>query len=109
RARRHGDLAVMLRTLAGAVAKDLQLLLRDRAGLIFLTLAPLVVITVAGLSLASLYGENPRGTSAYVLPFADLDGGRLGRTLAARLADDADLRLRRVDTAADAAALVRGR
>ena len=99
----------MLGTLGAAVAKDLRLLLRDRAGLIFLTLAPLVVITVAGLSLASLYGENPRGTSAYVLPFADLDGGRLGRTLAARLSDESGLRLRRVDSADEAAALVRGR
>ena len=46
----------MMRGLVAALAKDLRLLARDRAGLIFLTIAPIVVITVAGLSLASLYG-----------------------------------------------------
>ena len=99
----------MLAGLGAAVAKDLRLLARDRAGLIFLTLAPIVVITVAGLSLASLYGENPRGTSAYVLPFVDADGGGLGRALAARLGGEAGLRLHRVGTADEARALVRSR
>ncbi len=99
----------MLAGLGAAVAKDLRLLVRDRAGLIFLTLAPIVVITVAGLSLASLYGENPRGTSAYVLPFVDADAGGIGRALASRLSGEAGLRLRRVGTADEARALVRGR
>ena len=58
----------MMRGLVAALAKDLRLLARDRAGLIFLTIAPIVVITVAGLSLASLYGADPTGATAYVLP-----------------------------------------
>ncbi len=99
----------MLPGLLAAIQKDLRLLLRDRAGLVFLTVAPIVVITVAGLSLASLYGESPTGTSAYVLPFVDADGGGIARTLAARLAHEEGLRLRRVATADEARALVRDR
>ena len=51
----------MLRALAAAMGKDFRLLARDRVGLVFLTLAPIIVITVAGFSLASLYGAGPRG------------------------------------------------
>ncbi|MCC6849722.1 MAG: ABC transporter permease [Deltaproteobacteria bacterium] len=69
----------MMRALAAAIGKDFRLLARDRVGLAFLTVAPIVVITVAGFSLASLYGAGPRGTTAYVLPIADEDGGRVGR------------------------------
>ena len=61
----------MLRALGAAIAKDLRLLGRDRAGLVFLSLAPVLVITVAGFSLAGLFGAAPGGTSAYVLPVAD--------------------------------------
>jgi ABC-type Na+ efflux pump permease subunit len=92
----------MLGRLGAAVRKDLRLLTRDRAGLVFLTLAPVVVIAVAGLSLASLYGADPRGATAYVLPLVDEDGGRVGRALAAHLADEPAVQLRRV-TSRDAA------
>jgi len=44
---------LMLRGFGAALAKDLRLLMRDRVGLVFLTIAPVVVITVAGLSLAT--------------------------------------------------------
>ena len=37
----------MLAALGAAIAKDLRLLGRDRAGLVFLSLAPVLVITVA--------------------------------------------------------------
>ena len=96
----------MLRGLAAALAKDQRLLVRDRAGLVFLTLAPIVVITVAGFSLASLYGADPRGTSAYVLPLADEDGGRIGRMLAEKLTDEPAVRLRPVANCEAARALV---
>ena len=72
----------MLGALAAAVGKDFRLLARDRVGLVFLTVAPIIVITVAGFSLASLYGAGVRGETAYVLPVADEDGGRVGRALA---------------------------
>jgi ABC-type multidrug transport system permease subunit len=100
---------MMLRALAAALAKDFRLLARDRVGLIFLTVAPLIVITVAGFSLASLYGADPRGETAYVLPIADEDGGRVGRTLRARLAGQEMVQVRVVGSRDEAAALVRGK
>ena len=44
-----------MRAFLALLAKDLRLLWRDRVGLAFLALAPIAVITVAGLSLANLY------------------------------------------------------
>lgn len=79
------------RGLRAALVKDFQLLARDRVGLIFLTVAPIIVTTVAGLSLASLYGADPRGTSAYVFPVADEDRGDIGRALARALASESSL------------------
>src|SRR5262245_61640440 len=86
----------MFRGLGAAFAKDLRLLARDREWLVSLPLAPIVVITVAGFSLASLYGADPRGTSAYLLPLADEDGGQIGRALAARLARESTVHVRPV-------------
>ena len=60
---------MMLGGLGAAIRKDLRLLVRDRVGLVFLAVAPVIVITVAGFSLASLYGASARGTSPYELPF----------------------------------------
>lgn len=99
----------MLRGLGAAFAKDLRLLARDRVGLVFLTVAPVVVITVAGFSLASLYGADPRGTSAYVLPLVDEDGAGIGRRLATLLAREPAVTLRVVADREAARALVRGK
>ena len=99
----------MLTGLLAALGKDLRLLARDVVGLIFLTLAPIVVITVAGLSLATLYGAEPRGGMAPVLPLADEDGGWVGRAVRERLADEPSVRVRPVATAAAARALVRAK
>src|SRR5439155_16287131 len=99
---------LMLAALGAAIAKDLRLLARDRAGLVFLALAPVVVITVAGFSLAGLFGAPPGGSRAYLLPVADEDGGRLGRALRAGLADAPALEMRRVADEEAARALVRG-
>jgi ABC-type transport system involved in cytochrome c biogenesis permease component len=99
----------MMRGLVAALAKDLRLLARDRAGLIFLTIAPIVVITVAGLSLASLYGADPTGTTAYVLPIADEDAGAIGHAIRERLATVSAVRVRVVPDAAAARALVTDR
>jgi hypothetical protein len=71
-----------------ALAKDFRLLARDRVGLVFLTLAPVVVMTVAGLSLANLYGPAP-GRPAFVLLLVDEDGADVGRAIRDRLAADA--------------------
>jgi len=98
----------MLAALGAAIAKDLRLLGRDRAGLVFLSLAPVLVITVAGFSLAGLFGAAPGGTSAYVLPVADEDGGRLGRALRSGLAGEPAIEVRPVANRDAARALVRG-
>jgi ABC-type multidrug transport system permease subunit len=96
-------------TFLALVAKDLRLLLRDRAGLVFLTLAPIVVITVAGFSLANLYGADPSGQTAYDVPLDDEDHGALGRAIRERLAGEHAVALREVGSRAEAEALVRGK
>src|SRR5262245_46104494 len=96
-----------MRAFLALLMKDLRLLWRDRVGLTFLALAPLAVITVAGLSLANLYGADPTGQTAYQLPLADEDGGALGREIRDRLAAESAIRLRAVDDAAEAERLVR--
>src|SRR6185312_7790759 len=74
-----------VRALLAAFHKDVRLLLRDPVGLVFLTIAPMIVITVAGFSLASLYGATPRGEASYLLPIVDEDGGPVGRAIRDRL------------------------
>jgi ABC-type multidrug transport system permease subunit len=96
-------------TLAAAIGKDVRLLLRDRVGLVFLTVAPVVVITVAGLSLASLYDTGPRGATAFVVPFVDEDGGPVARALADRLAGEPAVILRRAADRDAARAMVRAK
>ncbi|MCC6763187.1 MAG: ABC transporter permease [Deltaproteobacteria bacterium] len=99
----------MMRALAAAIGKDFRLLARDRVGLVFLTIAPIVVITVAGFSLASLYGAGPRGTTAYLLPVADEDGGRVGRAFRDALGRHEAVAVEAVGSRVDAAALVERR
>jgi ABC-type multidrug transport system permease subunit len=98
---------MMLGGLGAAIRKDLRLLARDRVGLVFLAVAPVIVITVAGFSLASLYGASARGTSPYELPFCDEDGGRIGQALTRALADEPAVRLRSVATRDEARDLIR--
>ncbi|HEX5067005.1 MAG TPA: ABC transporter permease [Myxococcota bacterium] len=96
-----------MRALGSVVAKDLRLLVRDRAGLVFLAVAPIVVITVAGLSLSTLYGAEPSGQTAYDLPVADEDGSAASREIVERLGAAPDLRVAVVADRAAAEALVR--
>jgi ABC-2 type transport system permease protein len=88
------------------IAKDLRLLLRDRVALLFLTLAPIGLISVAGFSLANLYGADPAGQTAYELPIVDEDGGDLATEIEERLSHDRSVRLHRVATRAEAQRLV---
>lgn len=99
----------MLRQLRLVIAKDLRLLTRDRAALVFIGLAPIVVITVAGLSLANLYGADPSGQTAFELPIVDEDASELSRAIVDRLAAAPALHVVRVATRADAEAEVRER
>ena len=93
-------------TLLAIVGKDLRLLWRDRAGLLFLTLAPIMVITVAGFSLANLYGADPTGQTAYDFPFVDEDGSDLAGEIRRRLEADRAVRLHPVRDRAEAQRLV---
>ena len=88
------------------VAKDLRLLFRDRVALAFIALAPIVVISVAGFSLASLYGGDRAGQTAYDLPIADEDGGDIAKQITDRLASDTSVRVRMVASRAVAERLV---
>src|SRR5499426_3348414 len=93
-------------SLGVIIAKDLRLLLRDKTALLFLTLAPIVVMAVAGFSLASLYGADPVGQTAYDLPVVDEDGGELARQIEERLSGDESVRLRRIASREEAQRLV---
>jgi len=88
------------------IAKDLRLLFRDRVALVFILLAPIVVISVAGFSLASLYGGDSSGQTAYDLPIVNEDGGDLAHQIAERLATDATVRVREIATREQAERLV---
>ncbi len=85
-----------MRELAVLVAKDIQLLIRDRWALLFLLLAPIVVISVAGFSLSTFYGSRGGSETIFVLPVADLDGGEVAEQLVASLERAAGLRVERV-------------
>jgi ABC-type Na+ efflux pump permease subunit len=93
-------------SLGVIIGKDLKLLLRDRTALLFLTLAPIVVMAVAGFSLASLYGADPAGQTAYFLPIVDEDGGELAQQIEERLSGDQSVRLQRVASREEAQRLV---
>jgi ABC-2 type transport system permease protein len=99
---------VIARSLVAAVVKDVRLLLRDRVGLVFLTIAPLIVMSVAGFSLSTLFGGAPQ-PGAYVLPVVDEDDGRIAAELRKRLFNDATIEVRSVPTREQALDLVRSR
>lgn len=89
------------------ILKDLRLLWRDRAALMFILVAPLIVISVAGFSLANLYGADPSGQTAYDLPFVDEDHSALARQIRERLANEPAVRVRDVSDREEAQRLVR--
>jgi ABC-type multidrug transport system permease subunit len=99
---------VIARALVAAVVKDVRLLVRDRVGLVFLSIAPLIVMSVAGFSLSTLFGGVPQ-PGAYVLPVVDEDDGRIAAELRARLAKDATIEVRTIPSREQALDLVRSR
>lgn len=98
-----------MRALLTIIGKDLRLLWRDKAGLLFLSIAPIVVITVAGFSLARFYGADSTGQTAYELPLVDEDGGPLAQEIRDRLVTDPGVRLRMVSSREEAQQLVRSK
>ena len=99
---------MIARALVAAVVKDVRLLVRDRVGLVFLTIAPLIVMSVAGFSLSTLFGGAPQ-PGAYLLPVVDEDDGRIADELRKRLASDATIEIRTIPIREQALALVRSR
>jgi ABC-type multidrug transport system permease subunit len=99
---------LIARFLVAAVVKDVRLLVRDRVGLVFLTIAPLIVMSVAGFSLSTLFGGAPQ-PGAYVLPVVDEDDGRISAELRERLASDSTIEVRTIPTREQALDLVRSR
>ena len=81
-----------MRALITLIIKDLKLLQRDRLALLLLLLAPLVVITVAGFSLSTLYRAE-----RHAFPVADLDKGVVSQRLVSELEASDELEVMRVD------------
>ena len=75
-----------MRALITLISKDLKLLQRDRLALLLLLLAPVVVITVAGFSLSTLYRAEQ-----HAFPVADLDGGEISARLVEELEASTEL------------------
>lgn len=81
-----------LSALITLIIKDLRLLQRDRLALGLLLAAPVVVITVAGFSLSTLYRSEQ-----HTFPVADLDAGDVSANLVEELEASEELEVVRVD------------
>ena len=79
------------------VTKDFRLLLRDRTALLFLLLAPVVVISVAGFSLATFYGGWEREDTLYLLPVVDLDHSEISERFISSLGQSEGIQLVQVE------------
>ena len=66
----------MIRAIWLTTQNEARLLVKDPIVLFMLLFAPVVIITVAGYSLGSLYGGS---ANAFRLPLVDLDHGKVGQ------------------------------
>ncbi|HEV3113107.1 MAG TPA: ABC transporter permease [Candidatus Binataceae bacterium] len=98
----------MLRTAWIVFQNEFRLLAHDRAAVFMLFLGPLVIITVAGLSLANIYGARP-GSEPYSIIVVDSDHGWLARAIVDALRSDHSVSVVQVANLDDARTLVRGR
>jgi ABC-type multidrug transport system permease subunit len=95
-----------LRATAVVVEKELRMLRRDWVGICLLILAPILVITVAGFSLAKVYGGD---AGVHLLPLVDEDHGAAAKAITAALAARHEVELRAVGSRAEAQRMVRDR
>jgi hypothetical protein len=95
-----------LRATAAVVEKELRILRRDWVGICLLILAPIVVISVAGFSLAKVYGGD---AGAHPLLLVDEDHGQAAKAIADALAAIKEVDLRAIDSRAEAQRMVRDR
>jgi len=70
----------MLRSIELIFLNEFRLLLRDRASLFMIFVAPIVIITVAGFSLGNLFG-TPAAQSEYLLAVVDQDHGPVANAI----------------------------
>ncbi len=95
----------MLRTTALIFCNDLRLLLKDRAAVFMLFVAPIVIIAVAGFSLGNIYGVQ-RATRVYVIPIVDQDHGAIAKALIKALSQERSIGIEQVGDLAQARAIV---
>ncbi len=98
----------MLRAAWIVFQNEFRLLSHDHAALFMLALAPLVIITVAGLSLGNIYGAQP-GAQPYSIVVVDDDHGWLARALVDALGRDHSVAVVPVANLDQARAIVSGR
>ena len=85
----------MLRCIKLIFLNEFRLLLRDRALLFMLFIAPVVIIAVAGLSLGNLFG-TPAADSDYLLAVVDQDHGSIASAIIKALAHEPSCKLVKV-------------
>jgi len=73
---------VALRALALTLGKEFRLLRRDPVGLFMLVIAPIVVITACGFSLADVYSSGRLHQADRIVAVVDEDRGEVGRAIA---------------------------
>jgi ABC-type multidrug transport system permease subunit len=98
----------MLRAAWIVFQNEFRLLAHDRAALFMLGLAPLVIISVAGLSLGNIYGVQP-GAQPYSIIVVDDDHGWLARALVDALRSEHSVSVVPVANLDQARAIVSGR
>jgi len=82
----------MLRAVWLIFQNEYRLLLRDRAALFMLLLAPIVISAVAGFSLGNIYGTQP-GSEPYRVVILNSDRGWLARRIIEALGHDRSLKV----------------
>lgn len=95
----------MVRAACLIFVNEFRLLGKDRLGIFMLVLAPIAIISVAGLSLGNIYGVNP-GPRAYVLPIVDADHGVVAHAIIDALQREPEITLLMVHNVGSARAAV---
>jgi ABC-type multidrug transport system permease subunit len=96
----------MLRAIWLTAQNEARLLVKDPIVLFMLLFAPVVIITVAGYSLGTLYGGAPNSIR---LPVVDLDRGQVADGIIRALHKERNLTLEMLDDTDEARRLVSGR
>src|ERR1700688_4483733 len=96
----------MLRAIWLTVQNEARLLVKDPIVLLMLLFAPVVIITVAGYSLGSLYGGVANSNR---LPIVNLDRGPVADAIVKALGNEHSITLELLDNADEARRLVSDR